>query len=93
MSYTTFKPNDTVFVTNIGYGTLLSCGNFNVVSLKNEGQIEKRESIYFDPDLFNSDDSSNSKKNPASPPKPQPKKEASPPKQPELLPAPPKKME
>lgn len=63
MSYTTFKPNDTVFVTGIGYGTLLDCGNFNVVSVKVPGELEKRESIYFDPDLFNSDDSSNSKKN------------------------------
>ena len=63
MSYTTFKPNDTVFVTNIGYGTLLDCGNFNVVSFKVPGELEKRDSIYFDPDLFNSDDSSSSKKN------------------------------
>lgn len=62
MSYITFKPNDTVFVTDIGYGTLLDCGNFNVVSIKNLDQMHKKDSIYFDPDLFNSDDSCHSKK-------------------------------
>ena len=63
MSYITFSPNEIVYVKGIGYGTLVNCGDRNSISQKVDNPPEKKESIYFDPDLFNSDaDSNNSKK-------------------------------
>lgn len=63
MSYITFTPNEIVYVKGIGYGTLINCGDRNSISQKVDHLPEKKESIYFDPDLFNSDaDSNNSKK-------------------------------
>lgn len=63
MSYITFSPNETVYIRGIGYATLLNCGSRNTISQKVEALPTKKESIYFDPDLFNSDiDSNNSKK-------------------------------
>ena len=34
MSYVFYNPNDLVYVKNIGYGKLTSCGKFNSVSVK-----------------------------------------------------------
>jgi hypothetical protein len=63
MSYITFNPNEVVYIRGIGYATLINCGSRNTISQKIEAQPIKKESIYFDPDLFNSDiDSNNSKK-------------------------------
>ena len=59
MSYITFGVNDIVYIKGIGYGTLLHCGTRNSLSQKVEGVPEKRESLVFDPDLFNSDGDSN----------------------------------
>lgn len=63
MSYITFNPNEVVYIKGIGYATLINCGARNTISQKIEAVPTKKESIYFDPDLFNSDiDSNNSKK-------------------------------
>lgn len=63
MSYITFNPNEVVYIRGIGYATLINCGSRNTISQKIEALPIKKESIYFDPDLFNSDiDSNNSKK-------------------------------
>lgn len=63
MSYITFGANEIVYIKGVGYATLVHCGARTSISQKVDAPIEKRESIYFDPDLFNSDaDSSNSKK-------------------------------
>jgi hypothetical protein len=63
MSYITFNPNEAVYIKGIGYATLINCGSRATISQKIEAIPIKKESIYFDPDLFNSDiDSNNSKK-------------------------------
>ena len=63
MSYITYSPNEIVYIKQIGYATLVNCGARNSISQKVEAPVSKRQSIYFDPDLFNSDgDSNNSKK-------------------------------
>ncbi len=63
MSYITYSPNEVVYIRGIGYATLVNCGARATVSQKIEAQPQKKESIYFDPDLFNSDlDSDHSKK-------------------------------
>ena len=59
MSYITFGVNDIVYIRGVGYGTLLNCGTRNSLSQKIDGVTEKRESVVFDPDLFNSDGDSN----------------------------------
>jgi hypothetical protein len=61
--YITYSPNELVYVKGIGYATLLHCGSNSAVLHKVHSAPLKKESIYFDPDLFNSDhDSNNSKK-------------------------------
>jgi hypothetical protein len=63
MSYITYTPNEIVYIKHIGYATLINCGARNTISQKVAHLSIKKESIYFDPDLFNSDaDSNNSKK-------------------------------
>ena len=52
MSLITFKPNDIVFVEDVGYGTLLDCGNLNAITIQNTDQLQRKESLYFDPGLF-----------------------------------------
>lgn len=33
-NFTTFNVNDMVFIENIGYGTLMECGNLKSIALK-----------------------------------------------------------
>ncbi len=55
-TFTTFNVNDIIFVEGVGYGTLLQCGHLKSIAIKEPPSlIEKRQSIYFDPELFNSD--------------------------------------
>lgn len=43
MSFTTFNVNDIVFVDNIGYGTIMDCGNAKSVAVKEvPAVLEKR---------------------------------------------------
>ena len=52
-----------VFIKGLGYATLVNCGSRNTLSQKIDSMPEKKESLIFDPDLFNSDgDSNHSKK-------------------------------
>ena len=63
MSYVTYSPNEQVYLKGIGYGTLINCGSRKTISKKVDlPDLTKKESIYFDPDMFNSDDSKDSKK-------------------------------
>ena len=63
MSYITFGANDTIYIRGIGYATLINCGARNTLSQKIDSLPDKKESLIFDPDLFNSDgDSNHSKK-------------------------------
>ena len=55
MSYITFNPNEVVYVRGIGYATLVNCGTRNSISQKVDAPPLKKESIYFDPELFNSE--------------------------------------
>jgi|688.fasta_scaffold748604_1 hypothetical protein len=55
MSYITFNPNEVVYIRGIGYATLVNCGTRNSISQKVEAPPLKKESIYFDPELFNSE--------------------------------------
>lgn len=59
-AYTTFNINDVVFVDNIGYGVLVDCGHLKTIATKEELPVlgEKKLSIYFDPDMFNSESDS-----------------------------------
>jgi hypothetical protein len=41
-SVTTFNVNDVVFVESVGYGTLMSCGVFNTITIKDKGAGEKK---------------------------------------------------
>ena len=62
MSYITLAPNEIVYIKGVGYATLVHCGSRNTIAQKVDAPVEKRESIYFDPDLFNSDGESNKSK-------------------------------
>jgi len=55
MSYITYTPNEIVYVQGIGYATLLNCGLRTQIAQNVEPVPAKKESIYFDPDLFNTD--------------------------------------
>ena len=67
MSYITFKVDDNVYVTDIGYGTLVDCGKFKSISLKNQNVTRKNDSVIFDPDLFRLDSDSGKSKRDSSP--------------------------
>lgn len=62
MSFTNYAKNDLVYIRNIGYGTIVQCGELNVFSQRNQSAPLKKESIIFDPDLFNSETDSNQSK-------------------------------
>ena len=62
MSYVTFNTNEVVYVRDIGYATLLNCGNRHQIAQKVDlPELAKKESLIFDPDLFSSDPDSHSK--------------------------------
>ena len=62
MSYVTFNTNDVVYIRGIGYATLLNCGNRQQITQKVDlPELDKKQSLIFDPDLFASDPDSYSK--------------------------------
>ena len=54
MSNTTLNEGDLVYVENIGYGTLVDCGEHKGEGLQVADTLPKKSSVIFDPNMFDS---------------------------------------